>query len=403
MKIPRLVTHALRATTRYKLRSAFMFFGSVVGIAALTLVIGVGQAVERKMLRTVRQLFGASSIMVMAGGGRLMASPRGEVARLTLDDIQAVASELPTIEAWDPQQILSEAAVRHGDAHTTARVLGQSERAERVWNRSVTRGESFDAAAVAASARVALIGETAARELFGSEDPLGAEILVGPAAFRVIGILEPFGTDAHGMDRDNEVVVPISTAMRRVLNVDTILAAKLLVRDPSEVEGTAREVARILRERHAVPAGQPDDFTIVTAVQVQQMVRRTQRVLFVFFPLVAGVVLVACAVVGASLMLASVSARVGEIGLRRAVGARPADIRLQFLLEAVVTTISGGVVGIVVAGVVGQLVATRFHLASAFSWQALVIALLLSAATGLGAGVLPANRAARMQPVDALR
>ena len=145
-----------------------------------------------------------------------MGGPRGEAARLTLDDIEAVAREVPAIEVWDPMQVLPEGQLRHADLAATARVLGQSERFERVWGRGVSRGEPFDAAAVTGSARVALIGETVARALFGSEDPLGAEMLIGPVPFRVVGILERFGTDLHGMDRDNEVVVPISTAMRRL-------------------------------------------------------------------------------------------------------------------------------------------------------------------------------------------
>jgi len=321
---------------------------------------------------------------------------------LTIADVEDLAQDLPAVEAWDPQQVLR-TAVRSGDASATARVLGDSERAERVWDRGVSSGEYFDASAVAGSARVALIGETVARELFGDEDPLGAEILIGSVRFKVIGILEPFGVDVHGMDRDDEVVVPISTAMRRLMNVDTIRAAKLLVKDPARVEETAREVRRLLRERHAIAPGQPDDFTVITSTQVQQMVGRVQRVLFLFLPLVAGISLAAGGVVAASLMLASVSERVGEIGLRGAVGARPRDIQLQFLLETAVTTLGGGLGGLVVGAAAAQIVARRWGLDGIVSWQAVVLGILAAAVTGLLAGVVPARRAARLQPVDALR
>lgn len=402
MRTAQLVRHVLRAMARFKLRSGFLMLGSLVGVAALTLVVAVGEGAERKILATVRQLFGESSILVITRGGRLLGGPRADAARLTLADLEAAARELPGIAAWDPQQGLS-APVRAGGASGTALVLGHSERFEGVWDRGVSRGETFDAAAVRGSARVALLGETVARELFGEEDPLGAEILIGSVRFEVIGILEPFGTDAHGMDRDDEIVVPVSTAMRRLLNVDTIQSAKLLVADPAAVEETAGEVRRLLRERHSLSPGQPDDFTIITAVQVQKMVARTQQVLFLFLPLVASLSLLAGSVVGASLTLASVNERTGEIGLRRAVGARPEDVQWQFLLETTVTTLGGGLAGLL-AGLAGaREVARRLSLDGAFSWKVVVLALAAAALTGLLAGVLPARRAARLQPADALR
>lgn len=402
MSTMRLVRHSLRTMGRFKLRSGFMMLGSFLGVAALTLVLAIGEGAERKILSTVRQLFGDSSILIFSGGGRMMGGPRAGGARMTLDDIDAVAREIPAIEAWDPQ-VFQRATVRSGEASGTVRLIGQSERSERVWDRGVSSGEYFNAAAVASSARVALIGETIVRELFGGEDPLGAEILIGSVRFRVLGILEPLGTDAHGMDRDDEVIIPISTAMRRVMNVDTIRAARLLVKDPALVEETAREVRQILRERHSLSPDQPDDFTIITPIQVQEMVSKVQKVLFLFLPLVAGISLLAGGVVAASLMLASVNDRVGEIGLRRAVGARPDDIQLQFLLETAVTTLGGGLLGLALGLAAAQAVADRMGLDGIFSWRTIVLGLAAAAVTGFLAGVVPARRAARLQPADALR
>jgi putative ABC transport system permease protein len=403
MSHARLVKHSLRAMSRYKLRSGFMMLGSLVGVAALTLVLSIGEAAERKILATVRQLFGESSILLVAGGGRMMGGPRAGAARLTIEDVEALARDIPAIAAWDPQRVLPGTPVRHGDASATTRVTGQSERSERVWDRGVSRGEYFDTAAVAGSARVALIGETVVRELFGSEDPLGAEMLIGSVRFRVVGVLEPLGTDAHGMDRDDEVVVPISTAMSRLTNVDTIHAAKMLVKDPSTVEETAGEIRRLLRERHSIASGQPDDFNVITPIQVRKMVGQVQKVTFLYLPLVAAISLLAGGVVAASLMLASVNARVGEIGLRRAVGARPRDIHLQFLLETAVTTLGGGVLGLLIGSGVAQFVASRMSLGGVLSGKAFLVGIAAAAVTGFLAGVVPARRAARLQPADALR
>jgi putative ABC transport system permease protein len=250
---------------------------------------------------------------------------------------------------------------------------------------------------------VALVGETVARALFGEEDPIGGEILVGPVPFRVGGVLQRLGTDIHGMDRDNEVVVPISTAMRRVMNVDTIRAVKLLVRDPRRVDGAAAEVERVLRERHGLADGQPNDFTLMTSATVQRSVGKVQRVLFLYLPLVAGLSLLAGGTVAATLTLSSVNERVAEIGLRRAVGARPRDIRLQFLAETAVTALGGGLLGAAIGSAIAVAVAARFSLPAGVSPGAIALGLVLALLTGLLAGVLPARRAALLDPATALR
>lgn len=400
---PRLLRHSIRAVARHRTRSAFIMLGSFIGVAALTLVIAVGESAERKVLSTVRQLFGAQSIMVITGGGRFMGGARDDAARLTLEDLEAVANEVPHIEAWDPQQALPSASVRHAGNTATSRVLGASERFERVWDRSATRGEVFDADAVRSSARVAVIGETTARELFGSEDPIGGEIVIGTVPFQVIGVLEKFGTDLHGMDRDAEIVVPITTLMRRVMNVDTIAAAKLIVDDPARVDGAVNDLTRVLRERHGIPNGRPDDFKIISAVAVKQMVSKTQKVLELYLPIVAGIALLVAGIVAASLMLASVNARVSEIGLRRAVGARVEDVQMQFLVETIATMLAGGIAGILLGTAIAQWTAARWHLDGTLSWRAILLGIVVSAITGLLAGVLPARRAARLDPADALR
>jgi putative ABC transport system permease protein len=403
MKKTRFMTQALRAMGRYKLRSTFMMIGSFVGVASLVFVVSVGRGVERQVLKTIQQLFSASSIFITSGGNMFASGARSDSGRLTLADIEAIAAEVPAVEVWDPLVALDGAQVRRGDAATTTRVIGQSERAERVWVRGLASGEFFDAAEVAHSARVALVGSTVLRALFGSDEPLGAEIQIGDASFRVIGTLEPMGTDAHGMDRDNEVVVPISTAMRRILNVDTIRAVKLLVRDPSQVAEAAREIERVLKERHGTQPGQASDFLIMTPAFVQGLIAKAQKVFFFFLPLVAAVALIAGGVVAASLLLLSVTERTGEIGLRRAVGARSRDIALQFLSEAAVTTLLGGALGVLPGGLLAFLAARQFGVQSFFSWKAVVAGLALSALIGLAAGVLPARRAAALAPAEALR
>ena len=402
MSARRIVQQAVRSMRRYKLRTAFMMLGGFIGVAALTFVVSVGKGAEAKVLRMVKQTFGDDAILVVGGGSRLMGGAHTGAARLTIDDVAAVAQQVPGIDAWDPQAELR-TTIRHGDATTTSRVLGGSERWSRVWGRGVTSGEPFDAAAVAGAARVAIIGEAVAHKVFPGEDPIGGEIRIGAVPFRVIGVLESFGTDMHGMNRDNEIVVPLTTLMRRLSNRDAISAAKLVVGDPTRQGSIAAEVRRVLRARHGLERDQPNDFSVATSAGVQRNVASMQRIALLYVPLIGGVVLIVGGIVAATLMLASVSERVGEIGLRLAVGARPDDIRGQFLAETAATVVAGGLAGIV-AGLFGvQLLAMHFPLDATVSWTAVGISILSSVIVGLLAGVLPAQRAAGMNPVDALR
>jgi putative ABC transport system permease protein len=402
MNTIRLVSHSAGMMGRHKLRTGFMMMGSFIGVAALTLVVSVGQAAKQKMLTMARQIFGEASVMIMDGGGHMMGGPRNPGTRLKLDDIEAIANQVPGIENWDPQQGLT-ATVHHGDAADSAQVLGESERYEQVWSRTASRGTLFDISAVKSSARVAIIGQTVAGQLFKDQDPIGADIQIGSVPFRVIGVLERWGTDPHGMDRDNEIVVPISTLMRRLTNVDTITGAKLVVSRTANEDQMVKQIREILRSRHSLSADQPNDFSILTASEVRQMMASVERVLTLYLPMVAAISLLVGGIVSASLMFASVSERAAEIGLRRTVGARTEDIRLQFLVETAATTLAGGVGGIALGFVLAQMSATRLHLDGVAPWSAALLGIAASILVGLAAGLLPARRAARMSPVDALR
>jgi len=402
MNTMRLISHSAGMMNRHKLRTGFMMIGSVIGVAALTLVVSVGLAAERKILKLAHEMFGESSLMIMDGGGHMMGGPRNPGTRLKIDDLEAIAKQVPEVESWDPQQGLT-ASARRGDLADTAQVLGESERSEHVWGRSAVQGAYFDGASVKSSERVALIGQTVVNRLFRNEEPMGAEIQIGSVPFRVVGILEPWGTDPHGMDKDNEIVVPISTLMRRLTNADTITGAKLLVAPSAQQDQMVKPIETILRERHGIAANQPNDFSILTATEVQKVMASIKRILTFYLPMVAAISLLAGGIVSASLMVASVNERAGEIGLRRAVGARTEDIRLQFLIETAATTVVGGIAGILLGYVLARMGATKMHLGPVAPWNAALLGIAASILVGLAAGLLPARRAARMSPVDALR
>lgn len=398
-----LLRQGLGAMRQYKLRSFFTMLGTFVGVAALAFVTSAGSAVEQKLLTTVRQLFSAESIFVTSGGGFFMAGPRsGDGARLTLDDLEAIAAEVPAVEAWDPVE-MRPATARRGSATTTLRVMGQSAEGGRVWGRPLVGGEWFTQAQVDRAARVGLIGPTAAEALFGSEDPLGAEVSVNGVGIEIVGVLVAMGTDIHGLDRDNELVVPISTAMHRLFHTDTIRGARILVRDATLANETVPRVSAILRERHRLRPGTPDDFTLVNPVEIQRLVAKTRRILLVFLPLGAVVVLIAGSALGAALALSSVTARRQEIGLRRALGARSRDIAGQILGETIIATLAGGIAGGGIGLGGAALVAAHLDVASSPSLTAALLGVGLSLVTSVLASVLPARRAAGLVPAQALR
>jgi putative ABC transport system permease protein len=239
--------------------------------------------------------------------------------------------------------------------------------------------------------------------LFGNDDPIGSEILIDSAPFTVLGVLEHFGTDFHGMDRDNEIVVPVSTLMRRLANVDSIALAKLKIQPSCDLSAVAAATRLALRNRHGLTAGQPDDFNLLTPMEIQKMIGKIRRILSLYLPLASVVVLLVGGMIAAALMVSSVNARTGEIGLRRAVGALPGDIARQFLIETTLSLVAGGVIGIAIGLIGSELVATHLKLNTGISLWPVVIGLTASALTGLVAGVLPARRAARLMPVEALR
>lgn len=405
MKIRRIIKSGFRVLGRHKMRTFFMMLGIAVGITALTLIFSLGKGTEKKVLDNIDRMFSGSSILVSAGAGQMMGGSMsdGPTTTLTVEDLEAIQAEISDIEAWDPMLMIPSREVKYQENSENIRIFGHSERSERVWNIGVTRGEYIDSQDVMASARVALIGTTVVNTLFEDIDPIGEQIRIGTVPFRVIGILKERGIDPHGWDRDNEVIVPYTTAMRRLMNIDYIQNAKLIVKDPKKMERTVERITTILRDRHVLAEREPDDFSIITPVQVQEMVSSTNKIFGLLLPLIAGISLLAGGVIVANLMLISVSERTGEIGLRKAVGARSKDIQLQFISETVAITFLGGVVGIFIGMIGAQVLAMIMNFPPTVSGKALVLGIVFSSLVGFIAGVVPARRAASLQPVETLR
>jgi putative ABC transport system permease protein len=381
---------SLRNLGRFKLRSFFMSIGVALGVATLIAGRSVSGGAEQLITDQINQMFGPGTILIFS-------------AQLKQTDLQAIADEMYQVVAWSPRYMAGEKEVAYLGESRQAAIAGFSENADYVWNRGVIDGRFFSNGDIERAARVALIGTKLMQELFSTGEGLGQEIMIDSVLFEVVGVLEPIGIDPHGEDRDRDVYVPISTAMRRLANTDIVGTAKLVVGNVDQVDQDADQVAAILRERHQIAEGQKESFRIFTSKFAGKAVIRAKRVLGVYVMLAAVVVLLVAAVVIASIMLVVVRERIAEIGLRKALGATPRQIALQFLFESTTVTLISGLLGLGLGLVVASVIAAHYEIPMALSPLSVLLALLASVGVGIISGIMPARRAARLDPVEALR
>jgi putative ABC transport system permease protein len=390
--------------SRNRLRTFLMMIGIVVGITALTIVVSAGLGAQARVMERVKK-FGLSSLMVSAGGGTSLGRTAGVTPTVTLKlaDAEALEREIRSIQEAAPFSRLSQADVSWSGRSSTAGVFGVTPAWATVWDWDVAEGDFITDEDLSALGRVAIFGPTARRDLFGDTNPIGETIQIGGAPFVVKGVMQSKGTSPGGGDMDNRVYVPLSTLMRRVANIDYLNGIKLRLRSAEEVDRTVSAVRTLLREQHRLAAGVPDDFSMTTPTEVTEMAGKVAGTFNIFLVLVAAISLISGGVVVANIMLISVNDRRREIGLRKAVGARSADILQQFLLEATAVTLTGGLFGIVIGAVGARILQWVTSTPAALSWESVVLGLVSSGLVGVIAGVQPARRAARLTPVDALR
>jgi len=395
---------ALKAVTAHKLRALLAIVGIVVGVAAVIVMLAVGEGAKREVLGKIQGL-GTNILIVSAGQLKNVAGrPQlvGNVTTLDLRDTRAISEECPAVARVAPIQS-RKLAVKFGTGTTNASVVGTSADFPAVREFRTIVGRFFDADEVQGAQRVAVVGQTVLTNLGVARNLMGETLRINNVPFEVIGVLEPKGVNYAGIDEDDQVLIPISTALRRLFNLTFLSSLYIQAKDERAMGTAARQVAQLLRERHRIKAGQPEDFTLQTQTEILDAARETSQTFSLLLASIAGVSLFVGGIGILAMMVISVRERTREIGVRRAVGARRRDILLQFILEATTLSLAGGVVGSLVGIAGGVLFARATGWPTAISPVAILIAFGVSAAIGIFFGAYPARRAARLDPIVALR
>ncbi|MDP2431371.1 MAG: ABC transporter permease [Pseudomonadota bacterium] len=402
-------THsALRSLRANKLRSALTALGIIIGVAAVITMLAVGEGAKRQVAEKLKSL-GTNMLVIYPGAVTSSGVRLGSGSRNTLteSDARAIQDEVAHVLASAPG-LRGTGQVVNGNLNWSTLIygIGPEYLTAREWR--VARGRALDENDVRSSAKVALVGQTVAQMLFGGTDPTGETIRVKYVPFTIVGLLDAKGQNLSGMDQDDVILIPISTARGRILGQSqgrgrTVGHVYVKMAEGADMKGAEERVRELLRQRHRLQADQDDDFNIRNLSEVVQAEEAASQVLSSLLAAVASVSLLVGGIGIMNIMLVSVTERIREIGIRLAVGARPRDILTQFLAEAIILSLLGGLVGIAL-GVGGSLALERFA-----GWQvllqsqAIVLAVASASVIGVFFGWYPARKASRLAPIEALR
>ena len=391
------------------LRSALTSLGVIIGIAAVIVMVSVGQGTQQEIDRMVSGL-GSQRLDISPGGGRGPGGARQSSSSfftLTEDDGEAIRNEIPEVQyvagalRGGTQVVFAE-----NNAATSWQGVQQDFFAINGWE--LGEGSLFDAGDYSGDSKRVVLGDTVRRSLFGEESGIGETIRLGRVPFTVIGTLKTKGPGGFGQDQDDIVLVPLQTARRRLLGAmgmppGTVMQLSLTVADARDLDYVQGEVEALLRQRHGIRPGEEDDFSVRNMSQIIATRTATTNLMSKLLGAVAGICLVIGGIGIMNIMLVSVTERIREIGLRMAVGAGPRDVRRQFLAEALLISLIGGVIGIAI-GIVGTLLVGKFsELPVALNARVIGLAATFAIVTGLFFGYYPARKASRLDPIEALR
>lgn len=397
---------ALRALRINKMRSFLTMLGIIIGIAAVIAMMAVGSGASYVISQQIASI--GSNILLVIPGSTTSSGLRtgsGGVQTLTSDDAKAMQLECPSVEMAAPV-IRSSGQVVYGNQNWSTLLMGTTPELFAIREWPAASGRSISTSDVDGAAKVCLIGRTIAETLFGDEDPLGKMVRIKKVPFTVIGVLEPKGQSPQGTDQDDVIFVPLRTAQRKLVgSLFPNSVGSILVKAKSEEQLSAaeEEIKLLLNQRHRISNGKEPDYTVRNLSEILAVAEQSSKAMSLLLGAVASISLIVGGIGIMNIMLVSVTERTREIGIRMAIGAKRKNILLQFLTEAVLLTLLGGLLGIALGAGGATIVSKILSWPTLISPVAITVAVLFSGAVGIFFGFYPARKAAALNPIEALR
>ena len=384
-----------------KMRSILTMLGIIIGVAAVIALVSIGNGVKQDIQNSISSL-GSNLLMVMPGAPRTpgVRPSQGSMKSLKVSDYEAI-SKLDGVKAASPYTANSYVTIYQSKNWTTT-VSGVSSNFQDVNNWTMAEGRFISSKNVENRERVAVVGQTVVKNLFAGEDPVGKEIRVKNIPFRVIGVLNSKGNGTMGNDQDDAIFIPYTTAMERVEGVDYLRMVYVVANDDNGIDRLQSDIENLLRVRHSIKDTNLDDLNIQNMKSIMETMEQTTGTLTLFLGAVAAISLVVGGIGIMNIMLVSVTERTREIGIRKALGATYFVIVTQFLIEAVVISLMGGLIGIALGIGASKLIGLASGMSTVISVPTIVLSFAFSMAIGLVFGIYPARKAAKLNPIDAL-
>lgn len=394
---------ALRALRRNKLRSSLTALGIIIGVASVVAMVAVGNGAQARITSQISAL-GQNLLMIFAGSKKSSGvnSGLGSASTITLADANAIAREVSDVVAISPEDSATAQAIANGRNWSTS-VVGESQDYLKIRDWKLAAGSMFTERDVHSTAKVAVIGSKTANELFGLLDPVGQSVRIGNIPFVIIGLLESKGAGMGGQNQDDRIIIPYTTAMKRLTGDKYLRSVNVQISRSDRMEIAQQQLTALLRQRHRLTTGQDDDFNIFNQKEIADTVNSVSQIITLLLGSVAGISLLVGGIGIMNIMLVSVTERTREIGVRIAVGAEPGDIRLQFLIEAITLSLFGGIIGVLCGVGVSKVVGIVADFHAVVSIGSVLLAFGVSSAIGVFFGFYPAHKAAALNPIDALR
>ncbi len=403
MRIESTFNVAFRALRRNKLRSVLTALGIIIGVAAVIAMVGIGNGAKAQVEAQIASL-GQNVILIFSGSTTSsgIRTGWGNAGTLKVEDAEAIRREVPGVIAVS-EEVRSTSQVAAGNQNWLTQVLGESADYLDIRQWQLADGASFTPQDVRSANKVCVIGRTTATQVFGNDDPVGQILRIKNVPFVVTGVLTPKGLSALGSDQDDAVIMPYTSAMKRVIGGTTLRNINVQVGNARQLPAAQQQIISLLRQRHNIRAGKDDDFTVRGQQEIADMATAQSKTMTVLLGAIAGVSLIVGGIGIMNIMLVSVTERTREIGVRLAVGAHGRDILTQFLIEAVALSSIGGLIGIFFGVAASRVLSIYENWPTLISLSSIVVSFLFSAAVGIFFGFYPARKAAALDPIEALR